>query len=89
MFKIKQGLAPTYLSENFTTCESVHSYETRASKDAFYVPKVNSSGQTTFMYTGIKAWNGLPTDIRGIDKMKQFKITVKKHLFENVNNDEM
>ena len=56
---------------------------------SFSLPRVNTIfGQTTFNYTGIKAWNALPSDAQNILSKALFKKSIKSLLLENVLQDE-
>ena len=69
------------MSEHFMRASDQHCYNTRFSRHAFVVPKVNSTTISTFYYSGISAWNNLPGNIQGITNKAQFKSAVRKHLF--------
>ena len=84
VFKIKHGIAPDYLSDQFTPQESVHSHNTRlCRKGAFAVPKVKGFGLKSFFYLGISLWNNLPASITQTEKLSSFKTSIKKYLFDN------
>ena len=51
VYKIKQGVAPVYLHDNFNSVN--HSMETRSSNHDFFVPRVKSIASKTFFYNGI------------------------------------
>ena len=83
--KIKNGLAPEYMGDNFIPQDTVHSYGTRSSqKGAFSVPKVKGSGSKSFFYSGICLWNKLPACIAQTNKLNVFKAKVKSFLFDNL-----
>ena len=84
MFKIYNGVAPSYLSENFKLVREHHFYQTRASAKNFILPGVNSAGRDSFYYTGAKAWNELPNAIKSVNTISDFKMQVKKHLFQKI-----
>jgi hypothetical protein len=83
MFKIKNNTAPSYLTENFKLASEVHKYKTRSSVENYFVPQVNTYGKTSFQYTGIISWNSLPSCIKTINLLENFKGAVRKYLFEN------
>ena len=45
------------------------------------IPRVKAFGISSFLYTGIKAWNELPNNIQGTESKFQFKKQVKQFLF--------
>ena len=51
VFKIKNGLAPEYMSENFVPFDTLHSYKTRSSESGCYIlPKVKGFGAKYFAF---------------------------------------
>ena len=52
------------------------------------VPHSKSFGLKSFMFTGITLWNSLPNDIRKIDKLPNFKNSVKQFYFQSILNSE-
>ena len=65
MFKILNGLAPTYLSEMFTYNTSLHNYRLRSSKMNLELPKSRTNYyKNSFAYTGAKTWNDLPSSLK-------------------------
>ena len=79
MYKIKNGLAPTYLSELFTPQES--NYDMRDS-NKFALPKYNTVkfGRNSFRYYGAKLWNQIPVNIKNSSSPNSFKSAVNKWL---------
>ena len=76
--KIFYGVAPAYLSHNFTLLKDVHNKGTRGQKGGnFYLPKASGLSQKTFYYNGIKEWNCLPNYIKQIECPDKFKEAVK------------
>ena len=69
MFKVRHKLAPQYLVNDFTLIKDVHTIETRASVESFFVPRCNTYGQKSFMYNGILAWNSLPVRMRKVNDL--------------------
>ena len=57
LFKCINGMAPEYLSKNFSTRSSVHDCETRNRKNLDIPIFKTSSGQRTFKYRATKLWN--------------------------------
>ena len=86
VFKVKSGLSPEYMSEQFTPVSSVHTYSTRFRETgSFSIPKVKGFGKRSFVYNGCVLWNGLPSSIRNLQRHQQFKIAVKNHFLDSIN----
>ena len=85
VFKIRNGLAPDYMKDHFTSQDTIHSYNTRLShKGAFAVPKVKGFGSKSFFCSGISLWNRLPANITQNQKVSVFKSSVKEFLLDRV-----
>jgi len=85
VFKIKNGLSPDYLSNQFIPQNSVHSHNTRLSnKGAFSVPHVKGNGKKSFSYLGCTLWNKLPSFITQMTALSSFKSAIKQHLLNRV-----
>ena len=85
VFKMKHGLAPDYIGENFLSQEFVHSHRTRFSDHGgFAVPEVKGFGAKSFFFTGISLWNKLPASITQTTKLTDFKTKVKHHFLGNL-----
>ena len=81
VFKIKNGMAPDYMCENFIQQCTTHAYGTRFSKHgSFSVPKVKSAGSRSFLCIGCSLWNVLPADIKTLSRYVKFKSAVKQYL---------
>ena len=80
MFHIVNGKAPKYLNANINMVHTQHRHNTRASICSCVVPKVNNAGKQSFFYTGIMAWNGLPTATQLVSSRGIFKRQVKQIL---------
>ena len=81
-FKVKAGLSPSYLSENFTNVSSVHSYNLRQSGLNFSLAKC-SSPIGTFSREAISGWNSLPSDLKSIRSLPLFKTRLKTFLLHS------
>ena len=53
---------------------------TRASTNNFFIPRVKGNCTNTFFYSGIKAWNSLPTEIKQIQNEGTFKDKVRRNI---------
>ena len=85
VFRIKNGIAPDYMGDNFISQDTVHSHRTRLSqKGAFAVPKVKGFGLKSFFFSGISLWNKLPSSIAQTETLPVFKSLVKNHFLDNL-----
>ena len=82
VFRIKHGLAPSYLTTHFTSVSDTHSYHTRGSVSNFHVSKSVAIAPTTFAVTGIRHWNELPGHLKLIDSLKVFKRKLRAYLLD-------
>ena len=80
LFKVKNGLAPIYLSRDFVPTRDVHSHVTRGSCLNFFANSRVFS-PNTFHYTVIRDWNLLPESIKGALTLSGFKRDLRQHLF--------
>ena len=72
VFKILKGSSPNFLTQGFNFTNQRHSINTRFSTSSLQIPQINSFGKSSFMYTGIQAWNSLPNDIKCINDLVNF-----------------
>ena len=82
MFNIINGNAPTYLTSGITMNQ--HRYSTRARELSCVIPRVKSSGLTSFMYQGVCHWNKLPLEIKQCPSKDTFKYQVKCLLYNRL-----
>ena len=82
VFKIRVGLAPDYLNRHFCPVSEVHSHRTRGCLYDYHVSKEISMAPTSFAYTAITQWNGLPECLKGIQSLSVFKTKLKSYLLE-------
>ena len=81
VFKIRQGLAPSYLTERFTRVEQRHSYNTRGSGRNFSVSDEICGSLVSFSYTAVKLWNQLPNDLKEVKTLPVFKKKLREFVF--------
>ena len=67
VFKIFNGTSPSYLLDHFQKVSESHRYNTGGSSENFVVPRVSSQASTSFFFNDIQDWNGLPSDIKGME----------------------
>ena len=75
MFNSINGNAPTYLISGIHMNQ--HRYSTRARECSCVIPRVKSSGLTSFLYQGLCHWNNLPLEIKQCPSNDTFKYKVK------------
>ena len=81
VFRIKAGTAPDYMRHDFKPSSEVHGHYTRGSSShGFFVSKVVADAPTSFSFTAIKEWNGLPHHLKEIASEPVFKRKLKEHL---------
>ena len=83
VFRIRSGLSPPYLSDNFTLLRSVHAYSTRGSVHDYHVSKEISKSHSSFAYTAISNWNALPESLKAIQSLSVFKTKLKRYLLSH------
>jgi len=77
VFKYEHGNIPHYM-DNLLTISQNKSYNLRSSLNRNLItPNYNSD------YPSFKVWNKIPTDIRCLPSMTQFKIYLNKYLLNN------
>lgn len=80
IFKCLNGLSPSYLSNKFYQCGTIHEHSTRNRND-LSIPKFQTTtGQRSFHYRAVKLWNNLDNSFKSINDIKLFKVELKKHL---------
>ena len=73
IFKIKEGMFPKYLVDRIQYTRERHDYETRQ-RDNFYIPfRKKTFTQNYIYYNGLKMFNALPSDIKIIHNLNQFR----------------
>ena len=88
VFKVKNGLCPEYMKDNFNLTRDIQRVYTRASRDNFFLPRVINQGVHTFYFTAVKEWNLLPTRIKELTNIDRFKISLKAHILSQLVNKE-
>ena len=79
--RIVHGNAPLYMGEGISMVSTVHSIGTRHSQMSIDIPQVKAAGSKTFKLNAIKAWNSIPANIKTMESLSSFKLSVKKQLF--------
>ncbi len=76
MYKSLNGLAPVYMSEMFKYVHESHFRDTRTSSPSnlsLQSGKHKDIYINSFMYSGAKIWNHIPTNIRKSVSLESFK----------------
>jgi len=86
-FKAIHGMTPTYISELITHYDP--GYKLRSSSAVLLdpppkIPKTVYYGERSFAEAAPEIWNQLPTSIRSITTLGQFKKNLKTHFFKCV-----
>ena len=90
VFKINNGVCPEYMKENFSRIgDSELRICTRASRNNFFIPRVNKQGTQTFFFSTIKEWNSLTTKIKESNSEQTFKNILKTHIMNELKNKEL
>ena len=80
VYKIVKIQCPESLWNMFQQRCSISNYNARNYKD-LYIPKPNLElTKKRFHYSGIKAWNDIPVNIRELPSLLLFKMHLKRHL---------
>ena len=79
LFKIRIGMAPTYLCNDFSLISATHSYSTRDS-DVNFVARPNEFPPNTFHYSSIREWNRLPSELKRVKTLAAFKRGLRQYL---------
>ena len=82
VFKIRNNLAPDYLSNRFTLIEQTHQHNTRGRRFNFSISSSISDSLVTFSYTAAILWNALPTSIKEITSLPVFRRRLRSHLMQ-------
>ncbi len=79
-YKIINKLSPQNLWDKFRQRSTISNYQTRNSAD-LQIPKLMTEhAKKGFHYSTLKAWNGIPVDIRTAETLGRFKKKLKTHL---------
>ena len=80
MFKSIHGLAPFYLVDEVIMNCDINALNTRSHPMNVYIPNVSSQfSKKAFKYAGATFWNGLPSFLKDINNIFDFKWKLKRH----------
>ena len=78
MYKVRNEMAPSSLSNMFQKTNEVHEHQTRQAKHDFQPPKPKTNYlKKAFSYRGAVAWNNLPSEIKNSESINTFKAKLK------------
>lgn len=85
IFKIKNNLAPKYLTQKLKYNNDTHNLNTR-NKNELRLPNIKSKfARNTIFYNGIKMYNTLPPVLKHETNIKKFKINLEQYIKQNIN----
>lgn len=80
IFKLKIGSAPSYLLNKLTYVNEIHSHNTRQRNNFFIAPRNSKLCRNSLFYSGLDAFNKLPSHIKSISSLSTFKWKLKAYL---------
>lgn len=84
VFKVKNNLVPTYLTERVKLNNEVHSYNLRNAADFRLSKYKKLNTQKMLLYEGLKLYNSLPIEIKCERNLNLFKKKSDNYVFENI-----
>ena len=83
MYSYNNGSLPNTFKDYFLKINLKHNYETRSSKNDFFIPRKNSSkGLCGLNYLGPRLWSEIPELIKNKKSTKSFTLSYKNLLLE-------
>ena len=85
VYKVANGIVPEQTQFMFNKCNNIHSHNTRSASSGNYViPKMKTAeGQTSFVFSGARVWNNLPTHIKQAQSIHTFQERLKEHSMQH------
>jgi len=90
VYKIRNNLAPKYLSDYSSKISDTHNYCTRGSSTDYRPCRFKSCvGKYSFLYSAAVLWNGLPSNLKLLSssyykpikiKRKEIEIEIERHV---------
>ena len=78
MYKIVNGLVPSYMADMFSSQYGLQVYNLRNSTLNFEIPNARAQlYRNSFAFTGAKIWNELPEDLKTEPSLNAFKKKIK------------
>ena len=73
MFKTANNLAPEYLSDKFTSVNTIHRHNLRGTQHNLFIPRPNTEAlKKGFRYRGALTWNGLSVEAKQVTTLNSF-----------------
>ena len=85
MHLVRVGRSPAYLSDMMTSVADLPGRERLRSSSSFRyeLPRLKQKfGERSFLFSGPKAWNSLPSNLQELTNTDTFKKLLKTHLFK-------
>ena len=80
-YKFNNNLLPNSFNSFLTDIPDIHSYNTRNSKNNYYINRQNKkTGCTTINYLGPKLWRNIPFHVKNQESLFLFSLNFKRHL---------
>ena len=83
VFKLRNRLAPVYLSRRFTLVEQEHEYNTHGRGRNFAITSNISDSLATFSYTAAILWNGLPSYLKEFTSLNLFRNRLRVYIMQS------
>ena len=81
MFKWSKGTLPTIFNKYFVHINTIHNYQTRTSRQNFYISKkLTRTGMCTLNYLGARLWREVPNALKEKSFCATFSYHMKRHL---------
>ena len=83
MYKVKEYLVPDVFRNMFTEIATVHTYNTRQTKD-FYVPYYRTNyGKFSIISHGPLMWKSIPKSVQCATSIHMFKKRLKLYIMDD------
>ena len=83
VFKIRLDLAPAYLGSRFEPIINAHSHNTRGSSFNYRISRELASCHSSFAFSSIRDWNGLPMHLKCCSSLPSFRKKLKEHFMSS------
>ena len=80
VFKMKNDMLPSYLCNNLKYISDSQPYNLRSAQNFRLQYKATSRAQNTMMFKGLQLYNNLPSKIKSLNTLQNFKREVIKYL---------
>ena len=73
MFKTANNLVPEYLSDKFTSVNTIHRHNLRGAQHNLFIPRPNTEAlKKSFSYRGAVTWNSLSVEAKQATTLNSF-----------------